>query len=456
VDNADLAFAGITRQAELIRSGETSSRELVELSLERIERIDPQLNSFRVVMAERALTEADQADARRKSGDERPLLGVPIAVKDNLDVPGEVTTHGSSANETPATRETEVVRRLRAAGAIVVGKTTLSELAIWPQTETKAWGITRNPWDTNRTPGGSSGGSAAAVAAGLVGGATASDGGGSIRIPAACCGLFGLKPQRGRVPLTPDYEHWHGLSVYGGLTRTVEDSALWLAVVANEPDVLDAAKPPSERLRIAVSTRPSSPTPVKAECKAAVHDTADLLRGLGHTVTERNPSYGFVLPHFFPRYTAGIRDDAAALEHPERLESPTKQLARIGELFTPDRLAAVRRREAGWARRVQHVFDDADVLLIPSMPHLPLPAGDWPEWNLARRMFTAAATVTFMSQWNVTGQPAAAVPAGFTAEGLPLSIQLVGRPGDERTLLALAAQLEAERPWADRRPALAA
>ena len=203
MDAAELAFAGPLRQAELIRDGEISPRELVQVYLDRIERIDPELNAFRVVLAERALTEAKQA-ARRKATQERPLLGVPFAIKDNHDLTGEVTTHGTGAyDRTPAKEDAEIVRRLRAAGAIPIGKTLLPELAIWPFTESATWGVTRNPWDVDRTPAGSSGGSAAAVAAGLASFATASDGGGSIRLPAANCRLFGLKPQRGRVSLLP-------------------------------------------------------------------------------------------------------------------------------------------------------------------------------------------------------------------------------------------------------------
>ena len=453
--DADLAFAGIARQAQAIRAGEVSATELTQLMLDRIERIDPRLNSYRVVMAERALAEAGQADARRRSGDERPLLGVPIAVKDNLDVAGEITAHGSATDSGPVETETELVRRLRAAGAIVLGKTTLSELAIWPQTETEAWGVTRNPWDPERTPGGSSGGSAAAVAAGLAGAATASDGGGSIRIPAGSCGLFGLKPHRGRVPLDPDHEHWHGLSVYGAVTRTVADSALYLDVVTDSRELGEAASRPPGKLRIAVATRPSGPVRVQPEQKRAVAETADLLRSLGHEVREVKPSYGAPVILFFPRYTHGIAEDVARLREPERLEAPTRQLAWIGEKLGLETVAAARRREAGYAARLNRVFEHADVLLTPTLPALPRRAGAYMGRGLPARIFMASETITFMGPWNLTGQPAAAVPAGFTESGFPLSVQLVGRPRDEGTLLALSAQIEAERPWADRRPPLA-
>src|SRR3954469_6042073 len=201
MDRSDLAFAGVARQAELVRAGEVSARELVELYLDRIERLDPQLNAFREVMAERAVAEADQADARRGSGDERPLLGVPMAVKDNMHVAGEVTANGGRAYGGPEAEDNGLVSLLRSAGAVLIGKTNLPELAIMGVTESTTFGMTRNPWNTDRTTGGSSGGSGAAVAAGLASVATASDGGGSIRIPAACCGIFGLKPQRDRVSL---------------------------------------------------------------------------------------------------------------------------------------------------------------------------------------------------------------------------------------------------------------
>src|SRR5918999_701880 len=222
----ELAFAGVVRQAELIRSGDVSSRELVELYLERIERLDPQLNAFRTVMAERAAVDAQQADARRGAGEDRPLLGVPLAVKDVEDVTGEVTRWGTDAYSTPAAEDSELVRRLRAAGAVVVGKTNCPELAIMGDTEGPAFGITRNPWDTDRSVGGSSGGSAAAVAAGLCAAATGSDGMGSIRIPAANCGLVGLKPTRDRIPLQPIGEHWYGLTVAGFEARSARDAAL--------------------------------------------------------------------------------------------------------------------------------------------------------------------------------------------------------------------------------------
>src|SRR3954468_14054190 len=293
MDATELAFCGIARQAELIRAGTVTPADLVDLYLDRIAKLDPELNAFRVVFAERARAEAQQAAGRLGAGDERPLLGVPVAVKDNLHVAGEVTAMGSNAYGEPATADAEVVRRLRAAGAIVIGKTHMSELAVFPFTETIAWGQTRNPWDRGRSAGGSSGGSAVAVAAGMVGAAYASDGGGSIRIPASTTGLFGLKPQRGSVPLLPDLEHWYGLSAAGCVTRTVADTALWLDVVADAgSSFTEATRRDPGKLRIALSFKPSSLTRVDPRVRAAVERVADALRSFGHVVEERDPDYG--------------------------------------------------------------------------------------------------------------------------------------------------------------------
>jgi amidase len=461
-----VAFLGPARQAELIRDGEVSPRELVTLYLERIDRFDSKLNAFRVVRPEQALAEADEAERRRADGDDAPLLGVPIAVKDTQDLAGEVTTIGTGAVDEPAEADSVVVKRLRAAGAIVIGKTNLPELAFAMFTESPAWGITRNPWDPTRVPGGSSGGSGAAVAAGLVSAATASDGAGSIRIPAAYCSLFGLKPQRGRVPLDPLAEHWHGMSVNGYLTRGVLDTAILLDATAGgglaprKPPppgrpFADAARDSPGRLRIAVSAKAArslAPPILDERWRHALEETAELLRSLGHEVTPRDPDYGGVGNHVSVLYMRGIADDARGLSHPERLGRHIRQLSRLGALY-PD--AAVRHAKAverKYATRVNAVFERCDVLLTPTMGEAPVPVGRWESrsglWTLA----AMTRRTGFTPPWNYLGNPAAAVPAGFTAEGLPLSVQLVGRPGDEETLLSLAAQIEAERPWGDRRP----
>jgi amidase len=461
VDRTDLAFAGIARQAERVRAGEVAPRELVELYLERMARIDPQLNAIRVVFAERALAEADQAAARRRGGDARPLLGVPVLIKDDTDVGGEVTCKGSRAEDRPASADAEVVGRLRAAGAIVLGKTHVPELMQWPFTESATWGVTRNPWDTSRSPGGSSGGSGAAVAAGLCGAASASDGAGSIRIPASCCALYGLKPQRGRIPTAPHEIAWQGLTHLGCVTRSVRDTALWWDVVADREDgegaFADAAAREPGRLRIACATNNPLFAPLKPELRAAYDETIALLRTLGHTVEEVKVPYGDLLGEIVPRYLRGVADDAATLAHPRRLERRTRAMARMGRMLPDAVVARARAHEAATAERLRRAaFAEHDVLLTPGTAQLPLPVGRY-EGRGALWTFNGVARYTpYTPAWNVTGQPAASVPAGFTPEGVPLAVQLVGRPRDEATLLSLSAQLETARPWADRRPPLAA
>jgi amidase len=467
MDATDLAFAGIAKQAELIASGEVSSRDLVELYLERIERLNPKLNAFRVVFEERALMEADQADARRRAGGQRPLLGVPIAVKDNMDIEGEVTYEGTNANEEPARADAEVVRRLREAGAVIIGKTNVPELCIWPFTETATFGVTRNPWGSQRAPGGSSGGSGAAVAAGLVGAALGSDGAGSIRIPAAWCGLFGLKSARGRVPLAPHPRHWHGLSVTGLLARHVADTALFHDAVCGPSEIdldnipapaipfVEAAATPPGRLRIAYSTRvaPGIISRLGADAERALHQTVELLRSLGHEVSQRDPDYGpSAAATLIALYLRGIHDDARAVEHPERLERRTRGMERLGALVAPwllERALAAREQVTG---RIAPLFEQHDVLLTPATAAPPPPIGRLQGRGALLTLNTVAGWVPYTGIWNLTGQPACSVPAGFAENGLPRAVQLVGRPNDEATLLSLAAQIEAERPWAQQRP----
>ncbi len=456
--STDVAFVGAARQAELIATGQLSSRELVELYLGRIERIDPKINAYRTVMADRALTEADQADRRRAGGDERPLLGVPVAIKDAADVAGEVSTQGTAAHGGPAGEDAELVRRLRAAGAVILGKTNLPELAITGTTESPNWGVTRNPWDLDRTPGGSSGGSAAAVAAGLAAMAHATDGAGSIRIPAACCGLFGLKPQRDRVSLAPQSGHWYGMSVAGAVTRTVLDNAIFLDAVSSDTGVrpfAESARSAPGVLRVAVSTKFALPNPalkVAPELHGALDSTAALMRSLGHTVDEHDVDYGLIGAVFLPRFLKGIEAEAATLARPERLQRRTRGFVAMGKAVPRAAVERAMRDEAERAGQINRLFDRFDVLMTPVATAAPVGAQQWEGKSALRTLIEMGRVYPYTGVWNATGQPAASVPAGFTDNGLPLAVQLVGRPGDEHTLLSLAAQLEAERPWADRRP----
>ena len=463
----DLAFTGAARQAELVRSGDVSPSELVRMYLDRIERLDPKLNAFRVVLAERASAEAEQAEARLRGGDDRPLLGVPIALKDSADLAGELTMHGTDAFPDPAREDSEMVRRLRAAGAIVIGKTHLPELAIYGFTESATWGVSRNPWDGQRSTGGSSGGSAAAVAAGLVPLASGSDGAGSIRIPAASCGVFGLKPTRGRVSLVPDLEHWNGMSVNGCLSRTVLDTALFLDVTSGGSEERGAPHPPDrpfvefagsppERLRIAYTTKPAraiTPPMVGDDVRGAVAETAELLRSLGHDVSERDPDWGSIGNNVAVRYLRGIHDDVVRVPHRERLERRTRGYGRIGGLISPRILE--RARDSGAERdaeRLRPLFEDFDVLITPVMGGTAIPVRTYEGRGALWTMLGQTRFYCFTPAWNHLGRPAAAVPAGFAPDGMPLSVQLIGRFADEGTLLSLAAQIEAERPWTEARP----
>jgi amidase len=451
-DRRELAFAGVARQAALVRAGEVTPRELVETALERIASLDPQLNCFRIVFAERALREADAAGQRVGAGEDLPLLGVPIAVKDDTPVAGEARVCGSSSHGEAEPEDAAFVGMLRAAGAIVIGITRTPELAAFPFCETAHGGITRNPWDLQRTSGGSSGGSATAVAAALVPAATASDGAGSIRIPAACCGLFGLKVTRGTVTTAPAQEIFGGLSVYGFLTRGVDDAALLYEVVTGQPYVAAARRDPP-RLRVALSTRipPGSSARLNAEWREAAESTAELLRSLGHEVFEREPSIGPVGLNVVARYLAGIDAEARAAAHPERLEKRTRRLARLGRAAARP-AARARRLESADAARVNAIFDDVDIVLGPTLARAPLAIGSYEGRGASYTLNGALRWVPFNGVWNHLGNPAAAVPAGFDAKGLPLSVQLVARHGAEETLFSLAHELEVARPWDEPRP----
>ncbi|MEA1903778.1 MAG: amidase [Actinomycetota bacterium] len=470
MDAEGLAFSGIAEQARLLADREISSRELVDLYLGRIERIDPELNAFSKVFADAARDAAALADKRLASGDSAPLLGVPVAIKDELDIVGEVATHGTRGYEEPAAADAEHVRRLRKAGAIILGKTHLPELAIVGFTETDHHGVTRNPWDPSTTPGGSSGGSAAAVAAGLVGAATASDGAGSIRIPAANTGLFGLKPQRGRISFMPDASHWYGMSKQGCLTRRVEDTALWLDVAAGAAPGDAHTPPPPERayvesvasdpgeLRIAVSTktpRALAPPIVTDEVDRSVTSATETLRDLGHTVVERDPDYGMVANNVVALYLSGIAEHYESVPHPERLDKRTRGFARMGRAIPKSLVSSAIDASEKYQERIGQIFDDVDVLMTPVVGELAVPVGKWEGKRALSTLVGMSRTYPFTATWNYTGQPAAAIPVGLSEEGLPLSVMLISPPNREDLLFSLAAQMESAIGWPDLRPPVA-
>ncbi|MDT0467899.1 amidase [Streptomyces gibsoniae] len=456
---------GAAECARALAAGEVTSRALVERALARIEAAQPSLNAFRVVRAEAALAEAEAADRELAVGARKPLLGVPLAVKDDMDVAGEPTAFGCPGAYPPVAEDGEAVRRLRAAGAVIVGKTNTCELGQWPFTEGPAFGATRNPWHPDHTPGGSSGGSAAAVAAGLVPAALGSDGAGSVRIPAGWTHLVGIKPQRGRISTWPRPESFEGITVNGTLARTVADAALLLdAASGNRPG--DLHRPPAldvsaavgrdpGRLRIALSLKPpftAVPARLDPRVRARVLALAERLAALGHTVEEAEPRYGQIGLAFLPRATAGLAERVREAPFPELLDPRTRDAARLGRLLGGAPLRAARRAEAVLHRRVGALFATYDVLLAPTTAAPPPRIGTLVHmngWNTDRAMIAAC---PYAWPWNVLGWPGVNVPAGFVGEGLPVGAQLLGPAHSEPLLVSLAAQLEADLRWHERRP----
>ncbi|MEW2048184.1 amidase [Streptomyces sp. NPDC005476] len=457
--------AGLTATARALTEGEVSSRALVERTLARIEASQGTLNAFRIVRSEAALAEADAADRQLAAGKRGPLLGVPVAVKDDMDVAGEPTAFGCQGTHPAVTEDGEAVRRLRAAGAVIVGKTNTCELGQWPFTEGPAFGATRNPWSTEHTPGGSSGGSAAAVAAGLVPAALGSDGAGSVRIPASWTHLVGIKPQRGRVSTWPRGESFHGITVNGTLARTVADAALLLDAASgnhahdpHRPPAVDASAAAGRdpgRLRIALSLKPpftAVPARLHPEVRARVLELAERLASSGHTVEEADPPYGQIGLTFVPRATAGLAERVAEAPFPTLLDRRTRGSARLGRLLGGVPLRAARRAEAVLHRRIGGFFETYDVILAPTTAAPPPRIGAMLHLSGFATDRAMIAACPYAWPWNVLGWPGVNVPAGFTPEGLPVGAQLLGPANSEPLLISLAAQLEAELRWHERWP----
>jgi amidase len=456
----DLARTSVAETVRLTSSGDLTARVVVDEALARIAATDPGLNAMSRVLADEARAEATARDEHLATGGTPgPLHGVPLVIKEEIAVAGTVTTFGGEANSTPAAADARTVRRLREAGAVIVGKTTMPEFGAFPYTESASRGITRNPWDPTRTPGGSSGGTAAAVASGMVPAGIGGDGGGSIRIPSACCGLFGLKPQRGRVSTAPEPHLWWALGTTGPLTRTVLDSAIVYDVIRGNEEgdlyragetgsFVEAAGREPGRLRIGWSTRPVTvgirPDPVHVR---AVEDTARLLTELGHDVREVKPHYPDPTMAFVPQFFAGIRTEADAMEHFERLERRTRHTYRLGSWVRPRVIEHALAQSEKVSAKANRVFDDVDVLLTPAIAHRPPRVGILDNRGSVASMLLSMPAIAYAAIWNVAGNPAAAVPCGVAADGLPVSVQLVGRTDGEPTLLSLAAQLERARPW---------
>ena len=429
-----------------VHAGTTTARAATEAALARISAVDSALGAYQVVRGDRALAEADELDQRPGLRD-LPLAGLPIAVKDNVAVTGEPMRNGSAGSDpAPQVSDHEVVRRLRDAGAVVVGLTRVPELCVFGATDS-VFGTTRNPWDVSRTPGGSSGGSAAAVASGTVAVAHGNDGMGSIRIPAACCGLFGLKPGLGVVPAQLGNGSWFDMAENGPLSTTVADAALVLSVMAGRPE-LATVQLPASRLRIAVSTRsPVVGTTVDRAYVDAALRTAEELSGAGHIVVRADPPYPTrTALAALGRWFAGAELDAQRLDDRSRVERRVKVHATLGRAV----LGAGYPKESGrrhWQEVAERFFADHDVLVTPALAQLPLESAQWSQRGWLSNVVANSRFAPFAAPWNLAGWPAAVIPAGTHASGLPLSVQLVARPGGEQLLLQVAAQLEHLRPW---------
>ncbi|MFY9264980.1 MAG: amidase, partial [Solirubrobacterales bacterium] len=395
------------------------------------------------------------------------LLGVPVAVKDDMDVAGETTPFGCAGEFAPRPNDGWVAQRLRAAGAIVVGKTTTPEIGQWPVTAGPAFGVTRNPWSLDHSPGGSSGGSAAAVAAGLVAAAAGSDGAGSVRIPASWTNLVGIKPQRGRISSWPDPEAFNGITAIGPLARTVGDAALLLDVLTgNHPGDLHKPTPAAEpwvdyvgrdpgRLRIALSTRnPFSGPPAKLDplVLARIERLAEVLADLGHDVVRADPNYALVGASFLPRSTAGVYQWSTRVPDRSLLDPRTRHNALVGRLLGGPILKLARAAEPILRRRMSSIFGTFDIVLAPTTASPPLLAdaiNGLDSWQTDKLI---VGSCPYAWAWNVVGWPGVNVPAGFTGDGLPIGAQLLGPANSESLLISLAAQLESVERWFELRP----
>jgi amidase len=469
----DLSRLDATAQSELVRSGQASPVELVDAAIARIEKLNPQLNAVIHELFDRARTEAAGPLP------DGPFRGVPFLLKDlGAEIQGTPFNEGTRlSGDYVSTTTQELTRRFQQAGLVICGKTNTPEFGILPTTEPQRFGATRNPWDPTRSTGGSSGGSAAAVASGMVPAAHANDGGGSIRIPASCCGLVGLKPSRARVPTGPLYgDFMGGLMAEHVVTRSVRDTAALLDVssgpMLGDPyaaparrgeSFLAAVTRPTGRLRIALSVTPPTGGEAHAECVAAARAAAELCVSLGHEVVEAAPQIdadGFT-GHFINVWAAGNawtmvdwEDRLGRTATPDDVEPLTWALVEVGRsLGSGDYLKSVQELQRA-TRQIARFQEDYDVILTPTLGEPPLPLGsfDGPPDEPLFGLFRAAAFVPFTPVFNVTGQPAISLPLHVSADGLPVGVQFAARFGDEETLLSLAGQLEQAAPWADRIP----
>jgi amidase len=467
MNQVDLAFTPALEQAQLIRQREVSPLELVELYLQRIQQLDPQLGSYFTVAAEQALADAkaktEQLAQIKDASDLPPFFGVPIAIKDLNPVEGIRCTYGSPVLlDKIATHDDAVVMQIKQAGFTILGKTAASEVGALPYTEPPGFPPARNPWDLDYTPGGSSGGAAAAVAAGLAPIAQGSDGGGSLRGPAFCCGLVAIKPTRGRVSHAPVGDYQSGISINGPIARTVADAAALLDMMSGyitgdpywlpDPEMLflEATGEQPNHMRIAFSTSVLPIGEAATVCQQNVLETVQLLEGMGHRVEPNCPDFTGLVEPFIKVWQAGVAASGIPLE----AMSPMNRWIAQQSGSAGEYLQAVTQMQI-IARRIVGFFNDYDALVLPTYLHPTIRIGEWADLSPEETLQKIITWIAPCPPFNAAGLPAIAIPTGFDSNGLPVGVQIVGRPAAEATLISLAAQLEAANPWHQHRPAIA-
>lgn len=451
----------VLEQVAALEDGETTSVALVSGALDAIDAAEQHIDAYKIIRRGEALKEAAVADDRRARGEGGALLGVPVAIKDETDLAGYPTAFGCRGDWPLATEDAEMVRRLRAAGAVIVGKTHSPELGQWPFTEGYEFTV-RNPWNLAHSPGGSSGGASATVASGAVAASFGADGAGSVRIPSSWTNLVGIKPQRGRISTYPSKDPFYGLTVYGPLSRTVADAAYLLDVTTGnhaddayqpsapgEPFAAAAARAP-ERLQIALSFKvPFSAVraTVDPRVEASTRRLAEVLANLGHEIVELDPDYGLLGASFLPRSMVGLNDWVKRSADPRVLDPRTRGNARTGSFLRGPALTAALASSGYFERRVGAIFDQVDVVLTPTTAQPPLPIGAAaPGTSNHQTDKTIIQACPMTWPWNVLGWPSVNVPAGFV-DGLPIGSQLMGPASSEALLISLAAELEATEKW---------
>ncbi|MFG1797062.1 amidase [Nocardia sp. NPDC049149] len=442
---ADIARDTATAIAAGVRDGSLTPTEVVDAALARIIAEHRITNAFSVIRTEKARTEAAALE-QRSDLDVLPLAGVPIAIKHNIPVQGETMRAGSAATDArPVADDHPVVRRVRAAGAVIVGLTTVPELGLWGTTDSPDR-ITSNPWNVARSAGGSSGGAAAAVAAGLVPIAHGNDGLGSVRIPAACCGVFGIKPGRYTVPAEIGVDAWSGMVENGVLATTVADAALALSVLAARSDLAEVEPPGRLRIGLAVAP-PSRLFPVDRQWTNAARTAASVAAAAGHLVEPTALPYGDAMLSLFLRWLVVGSRDGAALPHPERLQPRTRRHLALGRVV--QRLHLVRPSQVDRVEtRLLEFFERYDVVITPTLAGPPPKARAWHTRGWLLNVLAGMRFFPFAPLWNLVGWPAASVPMGMHSDvGTPVAAQFAGPPGSESTLLRLSAQIEALHPW---------